>query len=362
MALANFIYRHRLLGKRLIAMLSRILPRTISSRLRSLAEHIAFSFTPQYQAETLPPIFSYWSSHYLSIEAKKVGVDSPESFYLKYIQSTNTQHSSGIRILSVGTGAASMEIALSQQLQSLGIEAQFICMDFNSRLMHLASDAARALNLSDRIKFQVQDCNLPFVEMEQDIIIVNQFFHHVTELEVFCNSLKLSLTPQGTILTSDIIGRNGHQLWPDVEIKVQDMWKTMSPRQRHDRYDDSIRSHYRMVNHAAYSNEGIRAQDVVGCLLADFDFELFFTFGAAIVPFIERRIGFNFDSKIDADREIIDRIQAIDAYALANGLYPASNMIAALRHKGHSDNAVHYPISPQLHVELTCQQIAKLNS
>lgn len=360
MPFSRFIYRHRLLGKRLIGALSRALPRVASRRLRALAEKVAFSLTPQYQGDTLPPIFSYWSGRHLAPDAKRLGIDSPESFYLHRILEACAQRPSTLRVLSAGAGAASMEMALVGQLKSAGARVQFTCMDFNPRLVRQATDAAESMGISDAISFLVQDCNRPFVHPLQDVIIVNQFFHHVTELETFCRSLRESLAPQGMLLSSDIIGRNGHLLWPDIEQQVQHAWESLPPRQRYDRHFHSIQRRYRMVNHAAYSNEGIRAQDVVECLLAEFRFELFFTFGAAIVPFVERRIGFNFDGDKEEDRALIDRIQALDKDALMAGQYPATNMIAALRHKGPG-NGVYQPISPELHVELTRQQKAKTN-
>jgi len=104
----------------------------------------------------------------------------------------------------------------------------------------------------------------------------------------------------------------------------------------------------------------VRAQDVVACLLAAFDFELFYSFGGAIMPFVERRIGFNFDPADAADRTFIDTVQQADAVALAEERYPAANMVAVLRHRDQVVRPVHVPISPQRHVELTGQQLRRL--
>lgn len=118
--------------------------------------------------------------------------------------------------------------------------------------------------------------------------------------------------------------------------------------------------HYRPVDHSAYSNEGVRAQDVVGCLLQQFEFEVFFSFGGSIVPFVERRIGFNFDTNDPKDRAFIDRAHAQDATALQRGLYPASNMIASLRHEGCALRQVFHPVSPDEHVRLSRAQAAQV--
>lgn len=359
MSLGTLVYRHRLAGKRAVAALSRVLPAAAARRLRALSERVAFNLTPQYQGSTLPPIFGYWSRRYLSVDAQRLGIGSPEAFFRNRALESAARASAPLRVLSVGTGTASMEIDLAVQLQAAGVAARVACMDFNPALMRDAARAAASRGVAASMEFITQDCNLPFEREPQDVIIVNQFFHHVTALETLCTSLRRSLAPAGVLLTSDIVGRNGHKLWPDVEDEVQRAWATLSTAKRFDRYFDAAQPRYRPVDHAAYSNEGVRAQDVIGCLLAEFDFELFFGFGGAIMPFVERRIGFNFDPGDAADRALIDRVQAADAAALAAGRYPPSNMIAALRHRGSATQPVHHPLSPARHVELTREQLAR---
>jgi SAM-dependent methyltransferase len=358
--LKSLAYRHRIVAKRIIATLARVLPAAASRKLIALAERAAFSITPQYQGDTLPPIFGYWSARHLAPEAGQLGIGTPDAFFLKHIMQMAAERRQPLNVLSVGTGACHMEIGLAAQLRATGTPAQVTCVDFNPALMRMALAVAREQQLDASMAFETRDCNQPFMMPLQDVIIVNQFFHHVTEMETFCRSLRQSLKSHGVLLTSDIVGRNGHQLWPDVEAEVQRIWATLPDDQRHDRHFGTIQQRYRSINHAAYSNEGVRAQDVVGCLLAEFDFELFFSFCGAIVPFIERRIGFNFDPERAEDQALIDHIHAIDAQALATGRYPAANMIAALRHKGAVRQATCRPISPEQHVELTRQQLAKI--
>ncbi len=362
MTLRAFIYRHRIIGKRVISWASRTLPAPAARRLKALAERVAFTLTPQYQGDTLPAIFHYWSAQYLAPEATRLGINSPEAFYFGQILKAARSGAHPVRVLSLGTGAASMEIGLAEQLRDASVQVQMTCVDFNPALMRSANESARARGLGPSIRFETFDCNVPFEHRSQDIIIVNQFFHHVTALETFCRSLRASLADDGVLLSSDIIGRNGHQLWPDVEAEIQDVWPTLTPEQQFDRHFDNRLDRYRPIDHAAYSNEGVRAQDVVSCLLAEFDFELFFTFGGAIMPFVERRIGFNFSPEVEQDRAVIDRVQAIDAEAIADGRYPTANMIAALRHKGRVPQPNYSPLSPQRHVELTRKQQAKLSS
>ncbi|MEO6798961.1 MAG: class I SAM-dependent methyltransferase, partial [Rhodanobacter sp.] len=204
MSLSTLAYRHRLVAKRTIAALARILPATASKKLRAIAERAAFILTPQYQGETLPPIFDYWSSRFLAPAARRLGIDSPEAFFFARIMDGASTGEEPRRVLSVGTGACSMEVALAERLKQAGAHVHITCIDLNAALMRRAAATAQARQVSDVMHFETRDCNRPFQLPPQDVIIVNQFFHHVTELETFCRSLRESMAADGSLLSSDI--------------------------------------------------------------------------------------------------------------------------------------------------------------
>ncbi len=327
------------------------MPRALFRRLREIAEQVAFRARPEYQGDSLPPIFHYWSGRYVSPAAVRLGIHSPEQFYFDEICRASSEGTNLTEVLSLGAGACAMEIALAGRLRDQGIDARVTCVDFNSELLRSGAAQADRQGLAKSMRFLQFDCNRQREFPASDVIIVNQFFHHVENLELFCQALKHALLPDGRLVSSDIIGRNGHVPWPDALETITKFWAELPDRQHMDRYFGKVQRLYRPVDHSAYSNEGIRAQDVVRCLLDVFDFELFFTFGGCIMPFVERRIGFNFDPANTDDQLFIDRVQAVDAAALATGAYPASNMIARLRHKGCVEKTVFEPVPPQHHVE-----------
>jgi SAM-dependent methyltransferase len=264
--------------------------------------------------------------------------------------------------MSMGSGDCSLEVALAGRLRERSIAARVACVDFNAELLARGAEAARRQGLADAMEFLQLDCNrLPELP-PQDAIVVNQFFHHIENLEGFCLRVRQALRSGGRLVACDVIGRNGHLLWPDVEREVAANWATLPADRRFDRYFDAVRERYQPVNHAAYSNEGIRAQDVVHCLLEQFDFEIFLSYGGAIIPFVERRIGFNFDPESPEDRAFIDRVAQADVEALAAGRYPAANMIAALVPKGEARQSDFEPIAPSAHAVLTREQASRVAS
>lgn len=354
--LGEFVYRQRWMGKAMLSCAGRYLPEQMARAMRAGAEKLAFWITPEYQGETLPPIFHHWSARFVGPRLREHGLSGPEQLYRDRIAAAARRLRRRVVVVSMGSGACDLEIGLSRQLSGEGIDAAFVCVDFNARLLDRARAITGASGQDACFEFIAADCNRPFDVPAADVVVVNQFFHHVEELEVFCATIQKSLRPDGVLLTSDIIGRNGHLPWPAAEARVQRHWKALAAGKRFDRYFGRSTAQYRPMDHAAYSNEGVRAQDVVECLLQRFDFEVFFAFGGAVMPFVERRVGFNFDPGCPEDRDFIATVQAEDELALASGQYPASNMIAVLRHRGEAVPRVAHPYPPQAHAKLVAEQ------
>jgi len=351
----------RLAGKNTLALLGRVLPPSCFRLLRHCAEQVAFRLRPDYQGDTLPAIFHHWSVECLSPRLAALGLSAPESFFLQEIVAAAREMRRPVRVVSFGAGACALEIDPAKRLQSQEIAAAFTCIDFNGALLRTARSAAFAQGVASAMEFLRLDCNRLPELAPYDVILVNQFFHHVEELKAFCASLRACLAEGGRLLTSDVIGRNGHLLWPDVEAAVAMLWTVLPEQRRYDRHFGRILDAYRPVDHASYSNEGIRAQEVVECLLAEFDFEVFFPWGGSIMPFIERRIGFNFDVNDAADRAFIRSVDGADTEALDQQRYPASNMIASLRHKACATRKVIGSMSAERHAQLTRAQVRRLH-
>ncbi|MGH8031827.1 MAG: methyltransferase domain-containing protein [Luteimonas sp.] len=342
-----------------VALLGRVMPKKIFSLLKAQVEKAAYSFVPEYQEQTLPPIFNYWARNYVQPDFEQVGYGSPENLYLSEIRKKAAKYNRPLSLLSLGSGACHLEMGIAAKLVAENIDFKFTCVEFNETLVNLARKKSIDAGLEKFMVFLQLDCNKRFDIPEQDIIIVNQFFHHVTEVEQFCRCIKNSLAEDGLLLTSDLVGRNGHRLWPATDEFVQRYWLSMPVEKRHDIYFGKPSSSYISVDHSAYSSEGVRAQDIVKCLNKEFVFDLFFTFGGSIMPCVERRIGFNFSANDPEDLLFIDEIAKADRINIKNKVYPAVNMIAVLSKNGSAAHGVFMPISPEDHIEITNREILR---
>lgn len=354
-----FVYANRSTLKRMIVLVRSLLPDWMAKHLLMWAEKFAFSFTPANQTDTLPPIFFYWANKFIKPKFERLGASSPEDLYFKEIVRSFGigTHKGILKVASFGCGACDFEVRLCRRLLDAGIDSQIDCIDINSGLLELGKSNAMRNGVDKNLNFIVADCANYSCQYRYSTIIVNQFFHHVDALEQFCEVLERSLADDGLILSSDVVGRNGHVLWPSVAQDVEAFWKELPDQKKIDRGDGRIKSQYESVDHASYSNEGVRAQEVIESLLAKFDFELFLTFGAVVMPFVERRFGFNFTIDL-ADTEFIDRVAAFDEERVAGKAYPGSNMFAVLKKKqGNTHHGFYDPITPFDHVRLTKEQL-----
>lgn len=177
-------------------------------------------------------------------------------------------------------------------------------------------------------------------------VIANQALHHVLELEHLFDQVKESLRPDGYFVASDMIGRNGHQRWPEALAEVQRFWRDLPKEYRWNRALHRYEEEY--MNHDCSEDgfEGIRSQDVLPLLLNRFDFHVFIAFGNVINPFIDRSIGYSFDVQREWDREFIDRVHAFDEKAILGGNLTPTQMFAVMTPEPCSEHHYSRGLSP----------------
>lgn len=282
----------------------------------------------------LPDIFHYWSNKHLAPpKFHPLGITDPEQFFFLYAKKFHERFpDKNIRMVSIGCGNCDMEARLAQRLKEVGIVHFTIeCMDINEMMLARGKTLAQTLGVADHIVPLVSDFNHWQPAGTYDLVLANQCLHHVLELEHLFAAIKRCLNPEGYFLTSDMIGRNGHQRWPEAFSVVQEFWKELPASYRYNRL--LSRHEQEWINHncADTSFEGIRAQDILPLLIKDFHFEVFLPFANLVTVFIDRPFGHNFDPNGTWDRDFIDRVHARDEQGLLSGELKPTQMLAVLR-------------------------------
>ncbi|MBY0502797.1 MAG: methyltransferase domain-containing protein [Bryobacteraceae bacterium] len=278
----------------------------------------------------LPASFHYWSNRYLVPKLLPHGFHSPDGLFLKVLQEKCEQIVAP-RFLSLGAGNGDLECKLALELKALGHHTFCIeCLDVNVEMLARGQRAARAHQLDHHLLFVLADFNTWIASGSYDAIIANQSLHHVSNLEGLFLQIRQALTPTGSFAISDMIGRNGHQRWPEALKMVQEFWRKLPPSYRVNRRLGGYEALFSDWDCSLEGFEGIRSQDILPLLIENFHFHLFVPFGNLIDPFVDRAFGGHFDMTAEWDRQFIDQVHARDEEEMASGNLTPTHLLAVV--------------------------------
>ncbi|MEM1089092.1 MAG: class I SAM-dependent methyltransferase [Pseudomonadota bacterium] len=290
------------------------------------------AFRENEEVHDLPEIFHYWSNKYLLPIFQPHGIAHPEQFFFLYTNRALAVATKPMRIISIGAGNCDMETRLASELKQTSARPFTIeCTDINQHMLDRGAEHARSLGVEDSVVFQNSDFNRWEPAGEYDVIIANQCLHHVVELEHLFDAIAGAMGPHSLFLTSDMIGRNGHQRWPEALELVNEFWQELPKSYRWNRLLKRQEQAYMNHDCSTEGFEGIRAQDILALLTERFQFELFLPFLNIVSVFIDRPFGGNFDASADWDRNFIDRVHQRDVEGMLSGELKPTQMLAVLR-------------------------------
>lgn len=289
----------------------------------------------------LPPIFHYWSEKFLAPRASVVlgGPIHFQSFAARIIKAVDA---TGInRVLSIGAGDAAQEIELMCQIKTRGRDDIFIlATDLLPNLVEHANAKIKASGLEQNLSAAQCDVNVAFPPDPVAAVIVIDALHHMIELETLFDNILSVIGENGVFLARDMIGRNGHQRWPEVLEPLRALWQMLPMRlKRHSRIGRTDRW-FENFDCSTEGFEGVRAQDILPLLVSRFSFEAFLGYGSLVEVFIERNFGPNFNVRHELDRLFIDRLQELEDHLLLEGAIRPTSMCAVMRRKNpaiHTD-------------------------
>lgn len=297
----------------------------------------------------LPDIFHYWSNKYLRPKLEEHGISGPEDFFYQYLlRYCESNPKRRVEIVSLGAGNADTEIWCAHQLLDEGLNNfRFHCLEINNDMLDRGTEAAKQNELSQYFRFDRCDLNVWQPHGLTDIYIANQSLHHIVALENLFDGVRDSLQDHGWFLISDMIGRNGHQRWPEAMEMLEPLWQQIpfSHRKNHilKRQEDEFLNH----DCSTEAFEGIRAQDILPLLIQRMHFELFVPFANLISVFIDRPFGHNFDEHNEWATHFIDRVHEIDEEAFIRGRLKPTQMIAATSKTPRPLRLVHDKLTPR---------------
>lgn len=279
----------------------------------------------------LPEIFHVWSHNSILPGLKAVyGVNTINDFYLEAVREASDGYTRPARVLSIGCGDGTVEIELAQSLLAAGMrDFRFDAIDLSPVLIERFAEKVGELGLQANVFPSVQDMNAINVPQTYDVILANHCLHHIVDLEKVFDFINTALSDTGIFATSDMIGRNGHMRWPEVEAVLQVIWPLLSEKQRF--HHQLLRADLeRFQDHDCSTEgfEGIRAQDILHLLLNRFNPYKFLAFGGFADVLVDRGYGHGFNPDNAWDREFILAAARLNDLMLDSGMIKPTSMIA----------------------------------
>jgi SAM-dependent methyltransferase len=316
-------------------------------------------YRDEVDVHSLPEIFHYWSNRYVRPKLEAFGFSSPEGMFRKYLgEQFERDPGRPKRFVSFGSGNCDMEIDLAFDFRARG-HSNFVidCVDLNPAMLQRGRVSAAHREVTAHLNFVQADFNQWAPEHEYDSVIANQALHHVLNLEGLFAHIKSSLRPRGTLILSELVGRNGHQRWPEALEIVHEFWRKLPPSYRFNRKLQRYEEMYLNYDCSGDGFEGIRAQDILPLLLENFHFHVFIAVANVIGPFVERAFGYNFDAQASWDRSFIDALHQRDEREFASGRIKPTHIFAVLGTDPGVQTLFHPPLTPEFSVRNT-QHIA----
>jgi SAM-dependent methyltransferase len=304
-------------------------PGSVRYALRMAIEQA--SYADVAHVHDLPPIFDYWAGKHLLPKCQAFGFSSLDEFFVNHVEAAIAEGAAP-RVVSIGSGNCDLEIRVAKRLRERG-HADFVieCLDVNKAM--LARGRAQALQegLENFVLPNQQDFNRWKPDAAYGAVIANQTLHHVVELEHLFEACKDAIGAKGVFAIADMIGRNGHQRWPEALGIVREFWRELPKPYRFNRQLGRQEDEFLDWDYSVSGFEGVRAQDILPLLVSQFHFTLFLPFGNLIDPFTDRAFGFNFDAAAEWDRAFIDRVHARDEQELLAGHIKPTHMFAVVQ-------------------------------
>jgi len=281
----------------------------------------------------LPDIAHYWSNKYLVPMLIGFGFTSGDEMYFQYILRRCRENPDEMcRVVSIGSGNCDIEAGIVQKVIEQGYTNVILeCLDINKEMLNRGKKLAEDKGVLPYMCFMNSQIGDWMPERDfYDIVMANHSLHHFLELEALFDKIRYSMKEDGRFLSHDMIGRNGHQRWPEALERIEEIWNTMPTRYKLNRSTGKIDEKFVNWDCSVECFEGIRSQDILPLLYQNFGFELFVGFGNLIDVFIDRCYGHNFDPGNPEDLEFIDRIHQIDVEMMSAGLIKPTHMIAVM--------------------------------
>ena len=239
------------------------------------------------------------------------------------------------RFVSIGSGDCQVEIRLVQRLKEKAAGPfVLVATELSDVRLQRGRQAAAEAGVAEHFEFKVVDLNDFRFDCQYDAIMAHHILHHIVNLEGLFEAIHAAMYEDSIFVTSDMIGRNGHQRWPETLEWIESLWPMLPSRYHFNYQFNKVHDKYLNWDCSNSGFEGIRAQDILPLLIKRFSFDGFVAYGGIVDPFVERGYGRNLDDSRDEDRAFIDFVEKLNQTLIEAGRIKPTQMLALMRRSG----------------------------
>ena len=237
------------------------------------------------------------------------------------------------RWLSLGSGAADIEIFASQQ----GLFRSLTALDASPGSLDVARKSAESRGVAN-IEFGLADLNRLDLPREAfDVVLMNMSLHHVKELRETLSQVDRTLRPEGRLLINEFIGPRQFQ-FTDLQLEiVEQLLRALPSFWRQDIATGGEKSRYvRMpVEHwnVADPSEAIRSDRIVSEVERRFRVLERMDYGGTVLNLLLEHIIHNFDPADPKDVAAIRLLAEFESILIGKGVLPSDFTMMVLAKK-----------------------------
>lgn len=279
----------------------------------------------------LPDIYHYWSDRYVVPRFRSI-FDSPTIMheYIDSIKAASQRYPEGnATAVSIGAGDCTLEIDIARHILESGItNFQIICLELSEQRLNRAEMSVGKHDLQNNISLEICDINKWRGQGHTvDVFIAHHSLHHIVNLESLFATMRSEMNDYSVFITADMIGRNGHMRWPEVEHWINHLWSIMPSKYKKNHQIGIIDDYFVNRDCSSVGFEGIRAQDILPLINMHFDYDCFLGYGGMIDVFIDRGYGHNLRMKDPYDTGFIDFVEDLNQTLLDSGAIKPTMML-----------------------------------
>lgn len=239
--------------------------------------------------------------------------------YKKYFIDNFLKNRSGLKLISLGSGASHNEIELAKY----SIFEEIICVDIAKNSLQKAQETADKLNLKN-IKFICADVNKHIIPEEYfDIIFFHASLHHFNNIGNFINNkIKNGLKTNGLLVINEFVGATRLQFPKDQIKKINDALKLI-PKEYKIRYKSNlIKKRYygsgilRMI--VADPSECIDSKSILPSIHSSFQTVVEKPYGGNILMSVLKDISHHFTTLDTNKNKLLDELFSFEDDYLKN--------------------------------------------